>query len=300
MKWTLSISRTSMVKCVAITLTLLFAALSVTNAQDEEQRPVRPVDDMFASNWLIDNQTALVPYKGTLEMDMNHRFGTIKNGYDDFWGLYAPSNIRIGFTFVPIEKFQVGFGFAKERLLWDLNAKYAIIQQGRDGGSPLAITYYVNMGIDTRDGMFHDEFTDRLSYFHQIMFARKFSDVFSLQSSLSVSHFNFQEKSFSDNGELLGKYAADHFALAVLGRYVLTEGTNLIANFDIPMTSHTIGDPEPNYSFGIEFTSSSHAFQIFMGNFQSIIPQYNNARNRNDAGETEFLIGFNITRLWNF
>lgn len=300
MKWISILTRTLNFRNTFSAIILVFCSCLVLMAQDEDKEPVRPVDNMFESNWLADNQTAIVPYKGTLEMDMSHRFGTVKNGYDDFWGLYAPSNIRIGFSYVPVEKFQMGFGFTKERLLWDLNAKYALVRQGRNAGSPLSITYYVNMGIDTRDGQFHEEFSDRLTYFHQVMFGRKFSDVLSLQTSISVSHFNAPDLAFSDQGELTGKMATDHLALAFLGRYVLTDGTNLIANFDIPMTSHSIGDPEPNYSFGIEFTSSAHAFQIFMGNFQSIVPQYNNARNRNDAGETEFLIGFNITRLWSF
>jgi hypothetical protein len=156
------------------------------------------------------------------------------------------------------------------------------------------------MGIDTRDGQFHDEFDDRLSYFHQLMVARKLSDAFSLQTSLSISHFNEQDLAFSDNGELLGSMPADHFALAFLGRYVIVDGTNFIFNVDIPMTNDDLFGPEPNYGFGIEFTSSSHAFQIFLSNYQSIIPQYNNARNPNNASDGEFLIGFNITRLWNY
>ena len=101
-------------------------------------------------------------------------------------------------------------------------------------------------------------------------------------------------------GELLGRVNADHFGLAFLGRYLLNDVTALIANIDLPMSTYDTGDPYPNYGFGIEFTSSSHAFQIFISNYQSIMPQFNNARNINDPGENEFLIGFNITRLWSF
>lgn len=32
-----------------------------------------------------------------------HRFGSVKNGYKDFFGLFAPSNIRLGFSYVPIK-----------------------------------------------------------------------------------------------------------------------------------------------------------------------------------------------------
>lgn len=285
-------------------LTLLVFCFSWSFAQEEEaeetKRSIRPVSNTFESIWLIDNQTVMVPFKGTLEMDMLHRFGTIKNGYDDFWGLYASGNIRIGFNYVPIENLQLGFGFTKERLLWDMNAKYAIIKQGRDGGSPFSFTYLVNMGIDTRDGVFHEEFSDRVTYFHQLMMARKLSDKLSLQSSFSVSHFNYQELSFDDRGELQGRMKADHFALAFLGRYMLNDVTGLIANVDLPMTEHSFNSPKTNLGFGIEFTTSAHAFQIFLSNYQSIVPQFNNARNLNEISENEFVIGFNITRLWSF
>jgi hypothetical protein len=80
---------------------------------------------------------------------------------------------------------------------------------------------------------------------------------------------------------------------------MLNDVTGLIANYDLPLTDHTINNPKPNLGFGIEFTTSAHAFQIFLSNYQSIIPQFNNARNFNEISENEFVIGFNITRLWN-
>ena len=53
----------------------------------------KPVKNTFQSIWIIDNQTVLVPVKKTFEMDIQHRFGVVENGYEDFWGFFAPSNI---------------------------------------------------------------------------------------------------------------------------------------------------------------------------------------------------------------
>ncbi len=63
-----------------------------------KSRGLQRVGNTFESIWLIDNQTVHVPLRRTFEFDILHRFGTIKNGYSDFLGLYAPSNIRIGFV----------------------------------------------------------------------------------------------------------------------------------------------------------------------------------------------------------
>ena len=267
---------------------------------EEKTDEPKPVRNTFESIFLFDNQTTLVPAKGTFEMDIQHRFGTVNNGYDDFYGLYAPSNIRIGFAYSPINKLYVGFGFAKINLTWDATAKYAIFQQMKSGGSPVSLTYYGNIAIDTRDSENFVNGTDRFSYFNQLIISRKITDAVSLQVSPSWSHFNAVEGYVNEAGEIEGKMKNDHIALAFGGRFRVSSQTAIIANYDQPITKHTTNNPEPNISFGIEISTSAHAFQVFAGNYYSIIPQLNNVLNQNDYRESQFLIGFNITRLWNF
>lgn len=265
----------------------------------------RPVKNMFESTWIIDNQSVVVPIKGTFEFDIQHRFGVMKNGYEDLFGLYAPANIRLGFGYVPFNNLMVGFGITKTNLTWDLNAKYAIVQQGREAGSPLSLTYFVNAAIDTRD---KDFFTnpealvtgDRVSYFHQILLGRKISDKFSLQLAGSLSHFNTVEAFKTPDDKIVQRYDNDHLAIAVSARYKVGSWVNIIANYDQPLTEHEVVDPQPNIAFGLELTSSSHQFQIFVGDFYNITPQRNNVFNNNNFGDGDVLIGFNITRLWNF
>ncbi|MCB0592960.1 MAG: hypothetical protein H6557_15720 [Lewinellaceae bacterium] len=297
-------------------LTVVFMLLAGTaQAQDEDQpeKDTRPVRNTFESVWLIDNQTVMVPIKGTFEMDIQHRFGTVANGYDDFWGLYASSNIRIGFNYTPIEKLQIGFGFTKENKYWDFNAKYALLQQGRSGGSPVSVTYFVNAAIDTRVKEAFPKNTfegvERFSYFHQLMIARKVSKSLSLQASANLSHFNFQEQFLLENNPVVNeeKRNNDHLSVSILGRYKISSAMGIIVNVDLPLTDHEIADPvnvfnpEPSVSFGIEVTSSAHAFQIFLGNNYSIVPQRNNVFNQNSPKLLgDYLIGFNVTRLWNF
>lgn len=290
----------------AIHFASLLVMLSLTcvslNAQDAAEKDTRPVKNMFESIWLIDNQTAIVPYTGTLEFDIQHRFATWQNGYDDFFGVYAPSNIRLGINYVPIDKLQVGFGFAKDNRLIDFHAKYAILQQGRVGGSPVNLTYLVNMAIDTREEgkTGFEETTDNFAYFHQLMVARKLTDGISLQASGNISYFNYVKPSTDGEGNYLGRADNMVVSASILGRAKLTSTTGLIANFDIPFVDDEFNDPQPNISFGLEMVSSSHAFQIFIGNYKWILPQYNHRFNQNSFGDNEILIGFNMTRLWNF
>ena len=294
----------SLYKIVLFCSTFLFfnAGLSIAQENTADEKDLRPVKNMFESTWLIDNQTAIVPFKGTFEFDIQHRFGTWENGYDDFYGIFAPSNIRMGLNYAPIDKLQVGFGFSKDRRLLDFHAKYAIFQQARSGGSPINLTYLVNMSIDPREDEKSGflEASDRFAYFHQLMVARKLNDYISLQAAGSISYFNFVEPTNDVEGNFLGRRDNMVLSTSFLGRCKINDVTGLIANVDIPLSDDEFNDPKPNISFGIELVSSSHAFQVFIGNYKWMVPQYNHTFNQNEFGNNDILIGFNMTRLWNF
>ena len=132
------------------------------------------------------------------------------------------------------------------------------------------------------------------------MIARKFSDKISIQASGNVSHFNAVDAFVNEEMEIEGKMKNDHISFSLLGKYRLTDITSFIVNYDQPITDHKTNNPNPNISFGVEFVTSSHAFQLFVGNYKSIVPQYNHFFNQNNFSDNEILIGFNMTRLWNF
>ena len=290
----------SNLKGIFLLCCFLLPGLSLMAQEDEQPPADKPVRATFNSAWLIDNQSVMVPIKGTLEFDILHRFGTIGNGYEDLFGFYASSNMKMGFTYAPINNLSVGFGLTKRKHLLDFNAKYALLKQMKSGSIPVSVTYYGNMAIDTRKQKAREEVyhsSDRYSYFHQLIVARKFSPALSLQLAGSLSHYNIIDEGMKH----------DHYAISAGGKIKITETLNGIFNIDQPITKHTVNNPNPNISLGIEVATSAHAFQIFIGNYSAIIPQENNMFNRNnynpDEGESfgdNVLIGFNITRLWNY
>ena len=288
----------------------LLALLSLqVMAQDVKKDNTKPaakvvknkaVKYTFESNFILDNQTVMVPIKGTFEFDIQHRFGTIENGYTDLCGLAAPSNVRLGFDYVVWKNLQFGFGLTTNGLKWDINGKYAIVKQNIKGGWPVSISWFTNMGIDTRTSDNFVSSGDRFSYFNQLLIARKVTEKFSVQVAPSLSHFN-NIAGFTDaTGKIQPIMNNDHFAIAFMGRYKMTQKTNLVVNYDQPLTQHPMNNPHPNISFGLEMVTSAHDFQVFFGNYHDILQQYNNVYNQNDFTNRQFELGFNITRLWNF
>ncbi|HEX6170277.1 MAG TPA: DUF5777 family beta-barrel protein, partial [Chitinophagaceae bacterium] len=182
-------SRTPVALYALLTLFLVLPGMafaqedSSANAQTEApavQKP-KPVKNTFQSVWIIDNQTVMVPVKGTFEMDINHRFGLWNKGYEDFWGFFAPSNIRLGASYAPIKNLFVGFGVTKTTAtnvpyaqapstvagpMWDGSVKYSILTQTK-GRSPVSVTYYGNMGFNTKKDTAHEIYvntSDRLTF----------------------------------------------------------------------------------------------------------------------------------------
>ena len=252
---------------------------------------------------MIDNQTVMVPIKGTFEFDIQHRFGTTDHGFTDLFGIFASATMRLGFSYTPIKDLQVGFGATNDRMQVDWNVKYALIKQTKDGKIPLSVSLFGNTVMDTRikdaTTLFVNT-SDRFSFFSQFIVARKVSENFSVQSAFSWSHFNNLEGYLDANGKVQPKWKNDHLSISFSGRYKISPKTAIIANYDQPLTQHPTNNPHPNISFGFEFKSSGHDFQLFAGNYGYVLPQNNNLYNQNDFTKGQFLIGFNISRLWNF
>jgi hypothetical protein len=281
--------------------------ISVNAQEDTIVLPTnKPVKNTFESTVMIDNQTVMIPVKGTFQFDIQHRFGTIQNGFKDLFGFYAPSNIRLGFFYIPVNKLSLGFGFTKANTLLDFNVKYSLLKQHKTWDQPVSVTYYGNMVVDPRgedDRQIYHE-SDRLSFFHQLMIARKVNDWLSIQVAPSMTHYNLQV----DRG-----LESDHFAIAFNAQVKVTSVMSVIAEIDQPLTKHKDGNPSPNpnpnLALGLQMSTSSHSFQFFLGNYNKLEPQENNMYfqgNSYDSWESfwdhfgdRFRLGFNITRMWN-
>lgn len=256
----------------------------------------KPVRSPFESGILINNQTIIVPSVNTFEMDIQHRFGTVKNGINDLYGIFAPSNIRMGFNYSIMNGLLIGFGTTKNNMLQDFNVKWNFLKQTRSGSIPIAITYFGNFAIDARarenypNAKSNFKSSHRLSYFHQIIIARKFNRMFSLQIAPSFTHYNLVDSLMRH----------DNIVVSLSGRVKISPQTSIIFEYDRQITKPDINVPKPNLGLGIEISTGSHAFQIFLGSFNAIINQKNNVYNSNDFTKGEVLLGFNITRLWNF
>jgi len=246
----------------------------------------RPVKSPFSTNVLIDCQTVVSPYKGSLNLLINHRFGSMENGISDIFGIYGGANTRLGLEYGITDRIMVGIGTTQDYKLQDVEWKYAILEQTRSNSMPIGLSYYGNVVIDARsDDNFGPEesykFIHRMSYFTQLIVSRKFSNVFSFQVAPEFAYYNGVDQSM-DNV---------NFGTSFGGRAKVWGNKSIIVEYDLPFTKHEAFDPKPNLGVGFEIGTATHAFQIFVSNYHDIVYQRNLVYNEN----SKFQIGFNIT-----
>ena len=276
---------------------LMFPAISI--AQEEEdtaqdstivvvkEQLERPA---FEGASLIENPTNILFDKNTLEVQMQHRFGLL-NETNTLAGIYGDgANIRIALSYAIHERLTLGYGTTKNNRLQDFFWKAALLRQTRSNSMPVSVSYYGNFTIDARPEKTFNLIQDRYSFFNQIIIAKRFTPNISLQVAPSISHFNAVEPGMQN----------DMFAIAFGGRFKISPNTAIIADYSQPLTQFNQKNPHPGISFGVEFATSAHAFQVFLTNYAGIVPQQNYIKNQNDFFNGDFLIGFNITRNYNF
>jgi len=269
----------------SVILVLLFLPLF---SQVSEDYPVR----LFETSILIDNQTVTTPFKGMLEFEIHHRFGTVNNALDDLFGLWAPANIRLGLNYAITDRLVIGAGTAKNYKAQDVAVKYALLQQTSSGSVPVSLAFYGDIGLNLLNqntfGPAHDwREIHRLSYFSQILVARQFGEKFSLQLAPTFIWFNAVE---------IG-YKNAHYGISAGARYNVAGSHSIIAEYDQLFNKQENEDfnPKPQLALGWEIGTPTHAFQIFFANYKDILGQYNFVYNQNSISDGNFLIGLNVT-----
>lgn len=288
-------------------LILSLTLILVPVFSQEESAGPELVTNTFNAATLIDNQTVASPYKGGLEMQIQHRFSLIEN-IKNLYGIYGAANTRLGLNYGITDRLMLGIGTTKDYKLQDIQWKYAILRQTADNSMPVSLSYYGNMVIDARaDENFGPEASykelHRLSYFTQLIVARKFTEKLSLQVAPSFLYNNsvpeYYTNNLPDTTTIHTGYKNMNIGLHVGGRYNVVGNHSLMLEYDQLLTKQEdLSDedsPKPNLAFGWEINTPTHAFQLFVANYSSIINQYNLLYNKNDLSNGDFLVGFNIT-----
>ncbi|MFP2996511.1 DUF5777 family beta-barrel protein [Spongiivirga sp. MCCC 1A20706] len=219
-----------------------------------------------------------------------HRFGSVKTGIKDFFGL-DNANTRLSFIYGFEDWLNLGVSRSSFNKTYDLSVKYRLISQ-EENGFPVTIVGYSQAAVNTLldDDLIPEvNFSDRLSVTQQILISRKFSDQFSFEIIPTVFNEGFVDFAQQDNTQ---------FALGFGGRYKLTKRWSFNADYGWHL-NRAIGSEFKNpLSIGFDLETGGHVFQLHFTNAQ---PTYESGFLGNAIGDWSdgnFYFGFNLSRVF--
>ena len=129
------------------------------------------------------------------------------------------------------------------------------------------------------------KFVHRFSYLTQVIVSRKFGEKISLQVAPSLAWINAVEEGYKNA----------NLSVSFGGRAQVLGLSSIVFEYDQPLTQGDGVETYPNIAAGVEIGTSTHAFRIFVSNYNAIVKQRNIVYNQNDPFSGDFLFGFNIS-----
>ena len=265
---------------------------------DEGPEPTQYTYATFKGSKLLNGQTNETPGKGVLQYIISHRFGSFTDEYlYNFFGL-DNAHIRMQLDYGISDRLNMGIGRSSVLKTSDAFVKYRALRQSTgETAFPFSLTLYSSLnyrGARYSDGIAHNA-SDRLSYHHQAVLARKMNQNLSLIAAPSIVHWNLVPSPEDPN---------DSYHLMLGGRYKLTKRIALTGEYAFSSNrSYGIGATEERFynpmSIGVDIETGGHVFQFHLSNTRAMSDPLWMARNPYSAANGSLFLGFNISRVFN-
>ncbi|MCF6349904.1 MAG: DUF5777 family beta-barrel protein [Flavobacteriaceae bacterium] len=268
----------------------IFSQEDLLGELDDEIKVDKTVNSTFEALKIINIESSKVAGKGDFYFLIAHRFGTIKNGLDDLFGLDA-ATIKFSFFYGATDRLQLGVARSEFRKTYDLNVKYKIARQVKDG-FPFTITSFSSVGINTlldSDDLPNLEFQHRLTYLSELLISKKVNANLSLQVAPIFIHENLVADVNQDNSQ---------FAIALAGSYRISNSISLTGEF-VPHLNRA-SDSEFNnaLSLGIDWQVGGHVFQLMFTNSQQLNDSQYVTNATGNWSDGDIFFGFNLYRVF--
>lgn len=262
-----------------------------------ETKPVKDyISSTFKATRIINGSSVENIGRGVLDFRIQHRFGKLSEGTENFFGL-DNATTRIGLDYGVSKNVMIGLGHNTLNKTNDGFLKVKILAQ-RKKGMPVTVSYFAAMGIvggESQSVPAGKEFlfTGRISYAHQLLVARKFNDRISIQFMPALVHMNLVDSSQYANNTLatgLGGRIKMNKRIALTGEYFYR-----ISNSDITINGISTHN---SLSIGIDIETGGHVFQLMISNASGMTERTFIANTTDKWTKGELHFGFNISRVF--
>ena len=260
------------------------------------------VTSAFKGLKVVNLESTKLADKNDFYFVVSHRFGSVKNGIDDFFGL-DNAVTQLKFIYGIREWLNVGVARSSFQKKYGLHLKYRLVNQEK-GGFPFTVVGYnlmtINTGIE-KEFFNNFEFSDRLVYTNQLLISRKISEDFSVLIAPSHIHENVATRSiaFLSNGETINyDENNDQFVVGLGGRYKLTKRWSINMDYAVHLNRNDQSIYKNPLSIGFDLETGGHVFQMHFTNAQAMFEEGYLVRGEGDWGDGNFFFGFNLSRVF--
>jgi hypothetical protein len=244
------------------------------------------VESAFKSMKIVNLESTKLAAKGDFYFIVSHRFGSIKGGAYELFGLdQASTNFR--FLYGVNKWLNFGASRGSSNKTYDLTAKYRLLPQSTNG-SLVTIAGFNSIAYNS---IKNDDLSSsqRLSYVTQLLVSRKFSEKFSFQVSPTYFHQNYVDLDSQKNSQ---------YAVGVGGRYKLTSRWALNADYAAHLNRAADSPYKNPLSIGVDLETGGHVFQMHFTNSRAMNETGFLSSAEGDWSTSNIFFGFNLVRVF--
>jgi opacity protein-like surface antigen len=260
--------------------------------EDMEEETTEYTYATFKTVRIINGHSIETPAPGVMQLLISHRFGRVNGGAYEFFGL-DQANMRLGFEYGISNHLCVGIGRSNIQKTYDSFVKVKFLRQSTGKRvMPITLAYLGTTAANTlrwADPSRTNYFASRLSFTHQLLLARKFSDRLSLQLMPTLVHRNLVETADEKNSVL---------AIGAGGRVRLTGSLTVNFEYFYVLPDQLAPGMQNSAAIGFDIETGGHVFQLMFTNSRGMSENLflTQTDGKIDAGDIHF--GFNLARVF--
>lgn len=258
----------------------------------EEKAVINYATATFKTTRLINGHTVENVGKGVLDVKISHRFGNLNAGGYELFGL-DNATMRMGIDYGITRYLMVGIGRSTFEKTYDGYFKLKLLRQSSGRRKmPITLSYVPTIALKSlkyEDPERKNYYTSRLSFTHQLIIGRKFSEGTSIQLMPTVVHQNLVALAQEPN---------DMYAIGIGGRQKLSKRVSLNVEYYYQLPDYKLTGTTNSLSVGFDIETGGHVFQFHFTNSQGMNERGFIAGTKGKWEKGDILFGFNISRVF--
>lgn len=245
---------------------------------------------IFKGLKIVNFESTKLVSEGDFTFIVSHRFGSLKNGIDTFFGL-DEAVTRLNFVFGISDDVNIGVSRSSYLKIYDISVKYRLLRQKKNE-FPFTVVGYNSILINTaldKDNLPLLEFKHRLGYTAQILISRKINTNLSLEIAPTFFHDNYVALNNQNNSQ---------FAIGIGGRHKLGKRWSINADYGLHLNRANNSPFKNPLSIGFDLETGGHVFQMHFSNAQAMNTNGFLGQGTGDWTDGNIYFGFNLSRTF--